>query len=332
MGDKVRRARRWRRPACRCCPAPGVLETTQQAEEAAERIGFPVILKARAGGGGRGMKIVESKDAARRRVADGAQRGAGRRSATPTSTWSGTRRGRATSRSRSLGDQHGQSHLGERECSIQRRHQKVIEEAPRAALPDERAPKLRGVARKAIESDRLHRRRHDRVPARQGRQLLLHGDEHAHPGRAPGDRDGARRRPRARADPDRGRRAARSSSHGHHARAATRSSAASTPRTRTPSRPSPGRITALHLPGGLGVRVDTHVYAGYVVPPNYDSLLAKVIVRAENRPAALARLRRALAEFVVEGIQDQHRLFPAPPGKQGLHRRQAGHAPHRTRC
>jgi len=67
--------------------------------------------------------------------------------------------------------------------------------------------------------------------------------------------------------------------------------------------PSPGRITALNLPGGLGVRLDTHIYQGYVVPPSYDSLLAKLIVHAENRPAALARLRRAVAEFVVEGIK-----------------------------
>jgi acetyl-CoA carboxylase biotin carboxylase subunit len=78
--------------------------------------------------------------------------------------------------------------------------------------------------------------------------------------------------------------------------------------------PSPGRITALNLPGGLGVRVDTHIYSGYVVPSYYDSLLAKLIVRAENRPACLARLRRALAEFVVEGCKtnlDFHRRLLA---------------------
>jgi acetyl-CoA carboxylase biotin carboxylase subunit len=78
--------------------------------------------------------------------------------------------------------------------------------------------------------------------------------------------------------------------------------------------PSPGRITALNLPGGLGVRVDTHIYTNYVVPPYYDSLLAKLIVRAENRPAALARLRRALAEFIVEGCKtnlDFHRRLLA---------------------
>src|SRR5262249_56908848 len=73
--------------------------------------------------------------------------------------------------------------------------------------------------------------------------------------------------------------------------------------------PSPGRITALNLPGGLGVRVDTHIYTGYLVPPFYDSLLAKLIVRAENRPAALARLRRAPAQVVVQGAQTNIDLF-----------------------
>jgi acetyl-CoA carboxylase biotin carboxylase subunit len=80
--------------------------------------------------------------------------------------------------------------------------------------------------------------------------------------------------------------------------------------------PSPGRITGLNLPGGFGVRVDTHIYEGYVVPPNYDSLLAKLIVHAEDRPAALRRMRRALAEFVVEGIKtnlDFHRRLIAHP-------------------
>jgi acetyl-CoA carboxylase biotin carboxylase subunit len=80
--------------------------------------------------------------------------------------------------------------------------------------------------------------------------------------------------------------------------------------------PSPGLITALNLPGGLGVRVDTHIYANYRVPPTYDSLLAKLIVRAEDRPSAIARLRRALAEFVVEGPKtnlDFHRRLVDHP-------------------
>src|SRR6185436_13841484 len=73
--------------------------------------------------------------------------------------------------------------------------------------------------------------------------------------------------------------------------------------------PSTGVISGLHLPGGPGVRVDTHIYTAYRVPPNYDSLLAKLIVRAENRPAAVARLRRALSEFVVEGTRTNIDFF-----------------------
>jgi acetyl-CoA carboxylase biotin carboxylase subunit len=80
--------------------------------------------------------------------------------------------------------------------------------------------------------------------------------------------------------------------------------------------PSPGRISGLNLPGGLGVRVDTHIYDGYVVPPNYDSLLAKLIVHAEDRESARRRLRRALQEFVIEGIRsnlDFHRRLVEHP-------------------
>ena len=93
------------------------------------------------------------------------------------------------------------------------------------------------------------------------------------------------------------------------ARAATPSSSGSTPRTRSPSRLRRGASPALNLPGGLGVRVDTHIYNQYLVPPFYDSLLAKLIVRAENRPAALARMRRAIAEFVVEGCKTNLDFF-----------------------
>ena len=83
--------------------------------------------------------------------------------------------------------------------------------------------------------------------------------------------------------------------------------------------PSPGKINALHLPGGFGVRVDTHIYDGYVVPPNYDSLLAKLIVHAPDRTRALARLRRCLDEFVIEGIHTNipfHRKLLAHPDFQ----------------
>ncbi len=90
---------------------------------------------------------------------------------------------------------------------------------------------------------------------------------------------------------------------GHQAHAATRSSAASTPRTRRPSCPRPGPIKLWHAPGGPGVRVDSHIYSGYNVPPHYDSLIAKVIAYGDTRETAIARMRNALAEMVVEGIK-----------------------------
>ena len=90
---------------------------------------------------------------------------------------------------------------------------------------------------------------------------------------------------------------------------ATRSSAASTPRTRTPSPPRPGKITYFHPPGGLGVRVDSAVYQGYKIPPYYDSLIGKLIVHGRTRQECMRRLSRALDEFVVDGIQTTIPLF-----------------------
>jgi acetyl-CoA carboxylase biotin carboxylase subunit len=213
-----------------------------------------------------------------------------------------------------VGDGQRAITLGERECSIQRRHQKLVEEAPSVALDDKRRTELLRVARHAAESigyrtvgtmeflldeDRrfyfmeMNTRiqvEHtvteevfgldlvkEQIRIAAGEALKLRGDM----------------RPRG---------------HAIEMRVNAEDS--------TTFAPSPGRITALNLPGGPGVRVDTHVYAQYVVPPNYDSLLAKLIVHAENRPAALARARRALSEFVVEGCKtnlDFHRRLLSYP-------------------
>ncbi|MEO5769484.1 MAG: acetyl-CoA carboxylase biotin carboxylase subunit [Polyangia bacterium] len=307
MGDKVSARATMAKAGVPILPGTGVIESDRDAEKAVEKIGFPIIIKASAGGGGRGMKIVED----RRRLS--AQLSAARSEAQAGFGNPAVYLERYIGRPRHvevqvLGDGDRAIALGERECSIQRRHQKLVEEAPSVALDDARRSELLRVARKATESigyktvgtleflldedkNFYFMEMNTRIQVEHTvteevfgvdlvrEQIRLANGE---PLRLPADL-----RPR-----------------GH---AIELRINAEDPVTFAPS---PGRITALNLPGGLGVRVDTHIYQQYVVPSHYDSLLAKLIVHAENRPAALARLRRALAEFVVEGCKtnlDFHR-------------------------
>jgi acetyl-CoA carboxylase biotin carboxylase subunit len=311
MGDKVSARAAMTKAGVPILPGTGVIETDREAEEAVERIGFPIIIKASAGGGGRGMKIVESRD----RLS--AQLSAARSEAQAGFNNPNVYLERYIGKPRHievqvLGDGERAISLGERECSIQRRHQKLVEEAPSVALDDERRAKLLGIARKAtqaigyktvgtleflLDEDKsfYFMEMNTRIQVEHTvteevfgvdlvrEQMKLAAGE---PLKLPADI-----RPR-----------------GH---AIELRINAEDPVTFAPS---PGRITALNLPGGLGVRIDTHIYSGYTVPSYYDSLLAKLIVRAENRPACLARLRGALAEFVIEGCKtnlDFHRRLLA---------------------
>jgi acetyl-CoA carboxylase biotin carboxylase subunit len=306
MGDKVSARAAMEKAGVPTLPGTGILQTDQEAEEAVERIGLPVIIKATAGGGGRGMKIVES------RARLSAQLSAARSEAQAGFGNPGVYLERFIGRPRHvevqvLGDGNRAVAIGERECSIQRRHQKLVEEAPSVALDDERRSKLLGIARKATES----------IGYRTvgTHEFLLDEDknfyfmemntriqvEHTVTEEVFGI-DLVREQMRlAVGEPLKLSSDIRPRGHAIEVRIN-----AEDPVTFAPS---PGRITGLNLPGGLGVRVDTHIYQGYLVPPFYDSLLAKLIVRAENRPAALARLRRALAEFVVEGTKTNIDFF-----------------------
>jgi acetyl-CoA carboxylase biotin carboxylase subunit len=306
MGDKVSARAAMAKAGVPTLPGTGVIETDEEAEEAVERIGLPVIIKASAGGGGRGMKIVENKS----RLA--AQLAAARSEAQVGFGNPAVYLERYIGRPRHvevqvLGDGSRAVALGERECSIQRRHQKLVEEAPSVALDDARRSKLLGIARKATEA--IGYRTVGTL------EFLLDEDksfyfmemntriqvEHTVTEEVFGV-DLVREQMRlAAGDPLKLATDIRPRGHAIELRIN-----AEDPVTFAPS---PGRITALNLPGGIGVRVDTHIYNQYLVPPFYDSLLAKLIVRAENRPAALARLRRALAEFVVEGCKTNLDFF-----------------------
>ncbi len=301
MGDKVRARAAMEAAGVPVLPGTDPLKTEAELIEAAERIGFPVILKAAAGGGGRGMKIVEEPKQL-------------------VSAWSTAIREAGAAFGNSaiymeryvrrprhievqvVGDGHGNyAHLGERECSIQRRHQKVVEEAPSVALDEVTRERLTSAAVKAIESlgyenvgtleflldedgSFYFMEMNTRLQVEHPITELVTGIDlvREQVRIAAGDRLSFQgtRRPR-----------------GH---AIELRINAEDPVTFAPS---PGRITGLNIPGGLGVRVDTHMYEGYVVPPHYDSLLAKLIVHDDNRDLAIRRALRCLDEFVIEGVK-----------------------------
>jgi acetyl-CoA carboxylase biotin carboxylase subunit len=304
MGDKIRARAVMAEAGVPMLPGTSGINDEITLFEAAERIGFPVILKASAGGGGRGMKIVFDKDKLLEAWAMGRTE-ANAAFGNPEMFMERYCKKPRHIEIQVVGDKHGHyTHLGERECSIQRRHQKVIEEAPSAALPEETRQKIQEAAVKAIEKIGYYNvgtmeflldtdnsfyfmEMNTRLQVEHPVTELVHGVDlvreqlliaAGEPLSASVMPNGEPRRPR-----------------GH---AIELRINAEDPNTFAPW---PGKITALHMPGGLGVRVDTHVYAGYVVPPNYDSLLAKVIVHDVDRAAAIRRARRCLDEMVIEG-------------------------------
>jgi acetyl-CoA carboxylase, biotin carboxylase subunit len=306
MGDKIRARAAMAEAGVPMLPGSGGIHDEITLLETADRIGFPVILKASAGGGGRGMKIVHEKEKLLEAWATGrteAQAAFGN----PEMFME-----RYCQRPRHIeiqvvGDKHGHyTHLGERECSIQRRHQKVIEEAPSAALPDHVRTQMQKAAVKAIESIGYHNvgtleflldtdgsfyfmEMNTRLQVEHPVTELVHGVDLVREQlriaageplseSVMGPTGSENRKPR-----------------GHAIELRVN---AEDPNNFAPW---PGKITALHMPGGLGVRVDTHVYAGYTVPSNYDSMIAKVIVHDVDRAAAIRRARRCLDEMVIEG-------------------------------
>ena len=305
MGDKSRAKKAMIKAgrAGRARARTGVVEDEEKAVKVARDIGFPVILKASAGGGGRGMRIVrEAQDLAQSFRA--AQAEAQAAFGVPDVYIEKYVEGPRHIEIQVMADSKGNVvHLGERECSIQRRHQKLIEEAPSLVVTEKLRRRMGRTAVEAAAAVQYVERRHDRVPARQGRQLLLHGDEHPHPGRARRHRARDRPRPREGADPRGGGRAAVVLAEGRRLQRATPSSAASTPRTPSPSCPRPGRSATSSSPAGPGVRVDTFAHEGCEISPYYDSLIAKLMTHGRDRAEAIARMRRSLDVMVVEGIK-----------------------------
>jgi len=303
MGDKVEARRTMQAAGVPILPgSPEPIESADEAKLIAKGIGFPVIIKAAAGGGGRGMRIVRSEDELETNLetAQSEALAAFKNGAVYIE--------RYIERPRHieiqvLADEHGNCiHLGERECSIQRRHQKLLEEAPSPAITQEQREKMGAVAVNAckeigyssagtfeflLDEDgsfyfmEMNTRIQVEHPVTEMVTLA----------------DIVRNQIRIASGEDLGYQQSDVQIVGHSIECRIN---AEDPVKFTPS---PGKITAFNIPGGPGVRVDTAAYPDYTVPPYYDSMIAKLIVHARTRDLAIARMERALDMMVVEGIK-----------------------------
>ncbi|MBK7045893.1 MAG: acetyl-CoA carboxylase biotin carboxylase subunit [bacterium] len=302
MGDKATARTMAVEAGVPVVPGTGLIDTVEEASLAAERFGFPVIIKATAGGGGKGMRVAWDDAELRKNYVQA------RTEAKAAFGNDGVyiEKYLVTPRHveiQLMGDHHGHIlHFGERDCSVQRRHQKLIEEAPSPAV----SPKLRG------EMGAAAVRLAERVGYRSAGtvEFLLDTDgsfyfmemntriqvEHGVTELVTGI-DLMKWMIRVAAgDPfDFVQKDIAVKGHAIECRI----------NAENPERdfmPCPGRVFYYHAPGGPGVRVDTHIYSDYLVPPHYDSLLAKIMTHGKNREEAIARMRRALSECVFEGI------------------------------
>ena len=301
MGDKIAAKEAMAEAGVPLVPGADGAVDLDQAREVAAEVGFPVLLKASAGGGGRGMRLVESADeldAAYRTASSEAQSAFGDGSLYVEKAVVGARHVEI----QVLGDGEGAVlTLGERDCSIQRRHQKLVEESPSPAVTPEIRSEMEGAAHRACEA--LHYRgagtieflldadgrfyfieMNTRLQVEHPVTELVTGIDLAHAQLAVAAGEGLPREGRA-------------DLRGH---AIEFRINAEDPAE--DFRPAPGRVSRFRPPLGPGVRVDTHVEEGYAIPPFYDSLIAKVIVWGEDRDVAIARGRRALSELELEGV------------------------------
>jgi acetyl-CoA carboxylase biotin carboxylase subunit len=302
MGDKATARRTMRDVGVPIVPGTDAIGDPEEAMAQAAEIGFPVLIKAAAGGGGKGMRVALDADDFLRAFAMAKNEAAAAFGDDTVYVEKYLARPRHIE-FQILGDQHGRViHLGERDCSLQRRHQKLLEEAPSPALDEELRQRMGEAAVRGAKAI-------DYVGAGTIEMLLNEDNsfyfmemntriqvEHPVTEMCTGF-DLVKEQIRAAAGlplsmPD-----TPIQLRGHAIECRINAE--------DPSRnfaPSPGQITVFHPPGGPGVRIDTHVYAGYRVPQFYDSLLAKLIVHGATRPEAIARMRHSLASFVIEGV------------------------------
>ncbi len=318
MGDKITAKDTMKELGVPCVPgSDGGVPTLEEAKRIGEEFGYPVIIKATAGGGGRGMKVAMSAD--EMESAFMTARAEGKAAFGNDEVY--IEKYLTTPRHIEIqvfGDGKGKAvHLGERDCSLQRRHQKVFEEAPGPCITPEERAKIGKVCADAVAKINY-------IGAGTIEFLYENGEfyfiemntrlqvEHPVTEGIFGV-DLVREQIRVAAGEDMSFGQDDLEINGHAIE--VRINAEKLPNFS----PCPGKISAYHAPGGLGVRMDSALYDGYSIPPYYDSLIAKLIVQGRDRAEALARLERALGELIVDGIDTTVPLFHALLQEPDLH-------------
>jgi acetyl-CoA carboxylase biotin carboxylase subunit len=316
MGEKDRARREMKTAGLPTIPgSDGVVEGEEQLAKEAERVGFPLILKAVAGGGGRGMRVVRSTQellVAYQAARSEAQQAFG----TPDVYMEKFLEHPRHIEVQVLGDQHGKViHLGERECTIQRRHQKLIEESPSPVMEPKRRKELGSKVVKALtDIGYTNAGTVEFLMDEDGSIYFIEMNtriqvEHPVTEFVTGV-DLVKAQIRIAAGERLEEAAGEIQFNGHSIECRIN---AEDPETFVPSA---GRITTFQAPGGTGVRVDSAAYTNAVIPPYYDSLIAKLIVKGRDRGEAIGRMRRALEMFAIEGIKTSiplHRKILAHP-------------------
>lgn len=302
MGDKATAKDTMKKAGVPTIPgSDGLLKDIDHGLGLAKEVGYPVILKATAGGGGKGMRLVHEPSQFKKAWDDA------RQEASASFGNDGLYLEKFVEEPRHIeiqiiGDSKGRAcHLSERDCSIQRRHQKLVEETPSPIVSQELREKMGQAAIKGAEAigyegagtiEFLVDKHGDFFFMEMNTRIQV---EHPITDEVT-DYDLIKEQIKVAAGVE-------ISGRNYYPQLYSMECRINAEDPANGFRPSPGRITNLHMPGGHGVRLDSHVYAGYVIPPHYDSMIGKLIVSAQSREEVIVRMKRALSEMVIEGLK-----------------------------
>ncbi|MFT5915878.1 MAG: acetyl-CoA carboxylase biotin carboxylase subunit [Bacteroidia bacterium] len=302
MGDKATAKATMKAAGVPTIPGSvGLLESAEEGMRIAKEMGYPVMLKATAGGGGKGMRYIKAEEEFEK-----AWTSARTESAAAFGN-DGMYLEKFVEEPRHIeiqvfGDSYGNAcHLSERDCSIQRRHQKLVEETPSPFMTDELREAMGKASTEAVKAIKYEGAGTIEFLVDKHRNFFFMEMntriQVEHPvTEQVTSFDLVKEQIKVAAGIP-------ISGENYYPQLHSMECRINAEDPRKGFRPSPGKITHLHIPGGSGIRIDSHVYAGYVIPPYYDSMIAKLIVTAQTREETIVRMKRALQEFVIEGVE-----------------------------